>query len=629
MSHDFLIQAIVYLTAAILCVPIAKKIGMGSVLGYLTAGILIGPFVLGFVGQEGKDVMHIAEFGVVMMLFLIGLELEPEKFWKLRKVIVGMGLSQVVITSLILFLLGLLAGFTWRVSVAISLSLAMSSTAIVLQSLKEKGMMNTSAGQGAFSILLFQDISVIPILAIIPLLAVSQVTQDSSHNSHSLLENAPAWLQTLMVLGAVGLVALSGRFLIVPLLHQVAKTRLRELFTASSLLIVVAIAYLMGLVGLSPALGTFLAGVVLANSEFRHELESDLEPFKGLLLGLFFIGVGASIDFHIISENPFRILIYVLVILLIKTVVLFGIGKIFQMSLDQNLFYSLALSQVGEFAFVLFSFIGQLGILDAASNGIMMAVTAITMTLTPMILLTYEKLIQPKLVKNKEEEKEADSIEENNSVILVGFAHFGSTIGRFLRANGVNATILDNDSDRVELLRKMGFKVYFGDATRLDLLESAGAEHAKIFVSAISSPETNYAIGEMLKKHFPNLSFFVRAQDRFAAYELIDMGFTKVYRENLDTAIRVGIDILKEIGFRSYTATRSGQNFLKYDEDALIGLAKDRHDSKKYISSVREQIEQIEKLLSTDISQKANLADHAWDSDPLRTAANEMKPLNQ
>ncbi|HMV44959.1 MAG TPA: cation:proton antiporter, partial [Leptospiraceae bacterium] len=245
MSHDFLIQAIVYLTAAILCVPIAKKIGMGSVLGYLTAGILIGPFVLGFVGQEGKDVMHIAEFGVVMMLFLIGLELEPEKFWKLRKVIVGMGLSQVVITSLILFLLGLLAGFTWRVSVAISLSLAMSSTAIVLQSLKEKGMMNTSAGQGAFSILLFQDISVIPILAIIPLLAVSQVTQDSSHNSHSLLENAPAWLQTLMVLGAVGLVALSGRFLIVPLLHQVAKTRLRELFTASSLLIVVAIAYLM------------------------------------------------------------------------------------------------------------------------------------------------------------------------------------------------------------------------------------------------------------------------------------------------------------------------------------------------------------------------------------------------
>lgn len=629
MSHDFLIQAIVYLTAAILCVPIAKKIGMGSVLGYLTAGILIGPFVLGFVGQEGKDVMHIAEFGVVMMLFLIGLELEPEKFWKLRKVIVGMGLSQVVITSLILFLLGLLAGFTWRVSVAISLSLAMSSTAIVLQSLKEKGMMNTSAGQGAFSILLFQDISVIPILAIIPLLAVSQVTQDSSHNSHSLLENAPAWLQTLMVLGAVGLVALSGRFLIVPLLHQVAKTRLRELFTASSLLIVVAIAYLMGLVGLSPALGTFLAGVVLANSEFRHELESDLEPFKGLLLGLFFIGVGASIDFHIISENPFRILIFVLVILLIKTVVLFGIGKIFQMSLDQNLFYSLALSQVGEFAFVLFSFIGQLGILDAASNGIMMAVTAITMTLTPMILLTYEKLIQPKLVKNKEEEKEADSIEENNSVILVGFAHFGSTIGRFLRANGVNATILDNDSDRVELLRKMGFKVYFGDATRLDLLESAGAEHAKIFVSAISSPETNYAIGEMLKKHFPNLSFFVRAQDRFAAYELIDMGFTKVYRENLDTAIRVGIDILKEIGFRSYTATRSGQNFLKYDEDALIGLAKDRHDSKKYISSVREQIEQIEKLLSTDISQKANLADHAWDSDPLRTAANEMKPLNQ
>lgn len=626
MSNDFLIQAIVYLTGAIICVPIAKRIGMGSVLGYLIAGILIGPYVFHFVGEEGKDVMHIAEFGVVMMLFLIGLELEPQKFWKLRKVIVGMGLSQVLGTAIILFLLGLLVGFTWRISIAISLSLSMSSTAIVLQSLKEKGMMNSSAGQGAFSVLLFQDISVIPILAIIPLLAISPVVIDSSHSSHSLLENAPAWLQTLMVIGAVAVVALSGRFLIVPLLHQVAKTRLRELFTASSLLIVVAIAYLMGLVGLSPALGTFLAGVVLANSEFRHELESDLEPFKGLLLGLFFIGVGASIDFHIISENPIRILFYVVIIMIIKTGVLFSIGKLFHMSLEQNLFYSLALSQVGEFAFVLFSFIGQLGILDQSTNGIMMAVTAITMTLTPLILLTYEKFIQPKLVSVKTEEKEHDSIEEQNTVILVGFAHFGSTIGRFLRANGVNATILDNDSDRVELLRKMGFKVYFGDATRVDLLESAGAEHAKIFVSAISSSETNFQIGEILKKHFPNINFFVRAEDRNAAYEMIEMGYSKVYRENLDTALRVGVDVLKELGFRSYTATRSAQNFLKYDEEALAGLTKHRHDSKQYISSVRTQISQIEQLLSSDIEHNASIIDHAWDSEPLRNAANENNP---
>lgn len=626
MSNEFLIQAIVYLTAAIICVPIAKKIGMGSVLGYLTAGILIGPFVLKFVGQEGKDVMHIAEFGVVMMLFLIGLELEPQKFWKLRKVILGMGLSQVLGTAIILFVLGLLAGFSWRISIAISLSLAMSSTAIVLQSLKEKGMMNSSAGQGAFSVLLFQDISVIPILAIIPLLAISPIVNDSSHANHSLLENSPAWLQTLMVIGAVGLVALSGRFLIVPLLHQVAKTRLRELFTASSLLIVVAIAYVMGLVGLSPALGTFLAGVVLANSEFRHELESDLEPFKGLLLGLFFIGVGASIDFHIISENPIRILLFVLIIMIVKTVILFLIGKLFQMSLDQNLFYSIALSQVGEFAFVLFSFIGQLGILDQATNGIMMAVTAITMTLTPLMLLGYEKIIQPKLVSAKTEEKEPDSIEENNSVILVGFAHFGSTIGRFLRANGIHATILDNDSDRVELLRKMGFKVYFGDATRVDLLESAGAEHAKIFVSAISSVETNFQIGEILKKHFPNLTFFVRAEDRFGAYELIEMGFTKVYRENLDTALRVGVDILKELGYRAYTATRSAQNFLKYDEEAMVNLARYRNDSKEYISSVRAQISQIEELLSSDVQHSSSLTDHAWDSEPLRSAVNDNKP---
>jgi CPA2 family monovalent cation:H+ antiporter-2 len=380
----------------------------------------------------------------------------------------------------------------------------------------------------------------------------------------------------------------------------------------------------MQLVGLSPALGTFLAGVVLANSEFKHELESDLEPFKGLLLGLFFIAVGASINFHLIGDEPVTVMSWVLAAVLVKFLVLFSIGKFFRLHKHENLLFSMSLSQVGEFAFVLFSYIGLMGIMDKSSIDLMMAVTALTMTVTPILLLVNEKVILPGMNKNLKADQQADVVDEHNQVIIAGFSHFGSTVGRFLRANGVHATILDHDPDRVDLLRKMGFKVFYGDATRVDLLESAGAESAKIFISAIDDPDTNLTLIRTLQKHFPRLRLMIRARNRYDAYELMELQPEKVYREHIDTSIRMGVDVLRSLGVRAYSATRAGQNFLKYDEAALSKLSKMRHDIKQYIASVREEIEHQETLLRSDLNFTPNENDHAWDSEEMRQVINRM-----
>jgi CPA2 family monovalent cation:H+ antiporter-2 len=622
---NFLTQALIYLLAAVICVPVAKKLGMGSVLGYLIAGMIIGPFALGFIGKEGEDIMHFAEFGVVMMLFLIGLELEPSQFWNMRKSIVGMGSTQLILTSLSIFILMIVLGLSWPVSLAIALACAMSSTAIVLQTIKEKGLSQSSAGQAAFSVLLFQDIMVIPVLAILPLLALKPLS-DSSTIKSSLIGDLPGWMQGLSFFGAVAVIYFGGRYLFVPLLRIVARTGLREIFTASSLLLVISVAMLMQAIGLSPALGTFLAGVVLANSEYRHELESDLEPFKGLLLGLFFIGVGASINFDLIGGRPLIIFGLVSGIMSIKFIILFLTGRFFKITNDQNLLFAFALSQVGEFAFVLFSFSNQLTIINREWMDIMMAVTAITMTITPLLLMLNERIIDPRFgVKEKSEETTPDEIEEKNPVIIAGFGHFGSTIGRFLRANGIKATILDNDSDRVSLLRKMGFKVYYGDATRLDLLKSAGAGDARILIAAIDSPETNRDLISTIQKNFPGLQIMARAKSRVDAYVLLDMGIKNIYRESLHTSVKMAVDVLVKLGQRNYTATRQGQNFLKYDEDTLVEMAEHRHDMKQYVVKARETFKLQEELLSKDIGHETGENDHSWDSEIIReTLANSV-----
>ena len=618
MDTTFLLQAVIYLASAVICVPIAKRLGLSSILGYLFAGIIIGPFAFGFIGQQGQDIMHFAEFGVVMMLFLIGLELDPSKFWKMRRFIIGMGSLQVVGTTVLLFLLSsLIFDWHWEASLAISLALALSSTAIVLQTLKEKGLSNTSMGRSSFAVLLFQDIAVIPILAFLPLLAVdSMQIVNTSHTS--MMSNLPGWIQTLVVVGMLSSIYFGGRFLFVPLLKIIAKTRLQELFTASALLLVVGVSYLMQLVGLSPALGAFMAGVILANSEFKHELEGDIAPFKGLLLGLFFIGVGASINFQLIFANPIFILAYGAGLTIIKFLVLFITGKIYKKKVEQNLLFSIGLSQAGEFGFVIMSFCILLNIVpDVLANQIM-AIIAISMLSTPILMLIYEKWLADLVGTKEKTTDDSDIIDENNQVIIAGFGHFGSTVGRLLHANKIQATILDHDSDRVDSLRKLGFKVYYGDATRLELLKSAGMENAKLIIAAIDNPTINLKLIEVVRQHFPHVKIMTRARNRIDAYELIDREVKHIFRETLYSAVQMGVEALVELGHRRYTATRQGQQFIKYDEISTLNLAKKRHDKLAYMVTVKEEIDMQEEIIKMDSYSQVAATNHSWDSQHLR-----------
>jgi monovalent cation:H+ antiporter-2, CPA2 family len=620
MDQVFFSHALVYLAAAVLVVPFAKRLGMGSVLGYLIAGIIIGPYLLGFVGAEGEDIMHVAEFGVVMMLFLVGLELEPSRLWRLRSSILGLGGLQVLGTSLLLAIPGVLLGLSWNVALAIGMILSMSSTAIVLQTLGEKGLMHSSAGQNSFSVLLFQDLAIIPILAVLPLLSFHGGGQEMEVPGETgLIDHLPGWAQTLAVFGAVVAVIFIGTTLVRPLLRYVAGTRLRELFTAAALLLVVGITALMYSVGLSPALGTFLGGVVLANSEYRHELESDIEPFKGLLLGLFFIAVGASVNFGLILENPFLVLSLVASIMVLKTIVLYALARLFRMGTDQGLVFAVSLSQVGEFAFVLLSFARQQRILDENLTAMLMAIVALTMALTPLMILLNEKLIIPRVgTEELAEQIEPDRIDEKNPVIIAGFGRYGNIVGRFLKANGIGTTVLEIDSDRVELLRKLGLKVYYGDATREELLKSAGAEAAQLIVIALDSPEKCLELVETVKKHYPHLHVLVRAQDRSDAYEFMDAGVLYVYRETFDSSLRMGVDALKILGRRSYQAHQAMNIFRRHDNKALKHLATLRGDRKQYINHAREKIMELEKFIEADLQDRALDHDAGWDVESLK-----------
>lgn len=622
MSGSILFAAIVFLTGAIICVPIAKKLGLSSVLGYLLAGILIGPYILGFVGDEGQDILHFSEFGVVMMLFLIGLEIEPKRFWQMRKTIIGMGGAQVVGTMIVSYFFFASIGFDWKVSLIISMAVSLSSTAITLQTIKENGLMDTTYGASSFSILLFQDIIVIFMLAVIPLLSDSEKTaMAEDHSGHIyLLENLPLGLQALAIFLSVVIIVLAGRYFFVPMLRLVAKTRLRELLSASALLIVVALAYLMELVGLSPALGAFLGGVVLATSEFKHELESNLQPFKGLLLGLFFMAVGASINFIVIANNPLVISGLVVSIIILKAMILFLVGTIFKLKTDQRLLLTIGLAQIGEFAFVLFSFAFQLNILDRGPLDMMLVVTALSMTLTPILGIINERYILPRVGTKKIETRPLDHIAKTHNVILVGFGHFGSTIGRFLRSYGIEATILDNDSNRVDLLRKMGFEVYYGDATRIDLLESAGIAEAKILISAIDNSDNVRHLTKVVKEKYPNVKLMLRAKNRNDAYDLLNMGVEDVYRESLDTSVRMASDALNYMGFRKYTLYRQAQKFIQYDEESLRRVSDKPKTREEYIFKIREEIEQQEKQLEEDLKRGIIEYDNHWDSEQMRAA---------
>ncbi len=630
--HDqsFFFQALVYLTAAVISVPIAKRLGLGSVLGYLLAGVIIGPFVLGLIGEEGEDVMHFAEFGVVMMLFLIGLELRPSLLWKMRRSIFGLGGLQLVGTTLIIGLIALAFRQTINEALAIGLILALSSTAMILQTLVEKGQIKTSAGQASFSVLLMQDIAVIPILALLPLLA-SEIHSAVADTHHVEAVRTIAgfaivgWFKVGLILAVITGIVLVGRFLSRYIFRFIAKTGLREIFTATALLLVVAIAVVMDLVGLSPALGAFLAGVVLADNEYRHELEANIEPFKGLLLGLFFLAVGASIDFNLFIDQPGLILVLLATLILVKFVVLLLLGRAFGLRGGQGMLFSFVLAQGGEFAFVLISYSMQNQVLTQEVSGILLIVVALSMAVTPLLLLLNEKMIQPAL-EDTTNEQVADVIDDGETpVIIAGFGRFGVVVGRLLIANGFTATVLDDNPDNIRVLRKFGFKVFYGDATRSDLLHAAGCDSAKAIVIAVDDMSTALKIADHVQRDYPHLEIIGRAVSKKHAYEYLKKGITNYEHDTFSASLHVGIKTLVKLGFNPYQAHRAAKIFRYHNNAIEKELFKHYdEDEKKYLSESMRFADELEELLTTEKQQSIHEYDTAWDNTTRREEAEKV-----
>lgn len=596
-----LASALIYLLAAVIAVPIAKRLGLGSVLGYLIAGILIGPSVLKLVGDQ-TDVMHFAEFGVVMMLFLVGLELQPSRLWSLRKPILGLGGLQVILTATaISVLLWLLSDNSWPLAVALGLTVALSSTAIVLQSLTERGQLDTQAGSNAFSVLLFQDIAVIPILALFPLLATFPEVANLDSHSGNLIEGLPVWQQILVTFGAIGAIILLGRALSAPVFRFIAETRLRELFTAFALLIVVAIAFAMTSIGLSAALGTFLAGVVLADSEFRHEIEVDIEPFKGLLLGLFFITVGASIDFELLSDQLGLVIALVIGLVVVKALILLLLAYFFKMERKQALLFSLALAQGGEFAFVLASAGRQFAVFDSATSSLLTIVVAVSMLLAPLLFVAYEAYFSR--VSQNATYVDDQEIQPTCQVIIAGYGRFGQIVGRMLASHGFHLTILDHSPSQIDLVRRFGSTVFYGDASRRDLLEAAGAKQAKLLVIGVDRADKSLEIIETAKKHFPQLKILARAVDRRHAYEIIRADIDGFRRETFDSALKLGTDALLTLGVGQARAERITELFAKHDEESLYKLAEIWGDDQSYGVAIRQRLEDLQQVLAEDAAQ--------------------------
>jgi glutathione-regulated potassium-efflux system ancillary protein KefC len=604
---NLLQSAFVYLSAAVVSVPIAKRLGLGSVLGYLIAGALIGPFVLGLVGNS-EGVLHAAEFGVVIMLFLIGLELQPSLLWRLRTSILGMGGLQVAFSGAFGLGVGVMFGLSWQVALAVGLTLSLSSTAIVLQSLREKGIANTDAGRGAFSVLLFQDIAIIPMLALFPLLATLTVT--ATVGPAGPLDGLPTWMRGLAVLAAIGAIVFGGRILLRPILRWVASSNLHEIFTATALMLVVGVAVLMQTVGLSPALGAFVAGVVLADSEYRHEIETDIEPFRGLLLGLFFISVGAGIDFGLLVDQPVLILGLVALLVAIKAAVMFGVAKLFGNRTGDSALIGLGLAQGGEFAFVLFAFAQGAGVIPAAVTAPLTVVVALSMAITPLLLMAGQTLMT-RLDATKAAERAPEIEQGHYDVIIAGYGRFGQVVGRMLSANGFAVSVLDHDGDQVELLRAFGRKVNYGDATRLDLLRIAGAGEAQLLVVAIDDAEKSLELVETARKAFPNLKIVARAFDRRHAYELMSRKVDGLERETFAAGVRLGVKSLQLLGRPAYKSDRAGKIFTRYDEQLLADMFAHWTDKEaaEYQRLVRDRTALEEQLIARDMASFAGRSD--------------------
>lgn len=612
---SLLLQASIYLAAAVVAVPLAARLGLGSVLGYLAAGILIGP-VMGLVGSETEELRHVAELGVVMMLFLIGLELEPRALWAMRDKLVGLGGLQVGVSTLAIGTGALILGFAPAMALAIGMIFALSSTAIVLQTLSEKGLMQTSGGRSIFSVLLTQDIAVIPMLALLPLLAApapAAIAPDGSltrpaleHDTHaahglSLVDGLPGWQVTLITLAAVIAVILAGIYLTRPIFHFIHAARLREMYTALALLIVAGIAFLMMLVGLSPALGTFLAGVVLANSEFRHELESDLQPFKGLFLGLFFITVGAGINFPMLFRDPVGILGLTLAIIAIKGTVLFLLGRAFGLRGRAQWLFTLGLAQAGEFGFVLLGFSVQQGVLPGPDADRMLLVVALSMLITPLLFIAYD-LLSSRVAEHSDAHP-PDEIDETGPIIIAGIGRFGQIVHRLVRASGFDTVVLDHDMATIQSMRRFGVKSFFGDPTRPDLLHAAGLKSARVLVVALSDPVATSRLVRFARRERPDLHIVARARDRAHAFDLFQAGADNIVREMFDASLRAGRYVLENAGLSEWEAAESERAFYQHDREALLELAQlwdpsvAGPDNAAYVARARELDKELETTL--------------------------------
>ena len=598
---SFLLLAFLFLVAGVIAVPIATRLGLGSVLGYLIAGIAISP-LLDLLHVDVVSIQHFAEFGVVMMLFLVGLELEPRMLWTMRNKLLGLGGLQVVVTAVLVMAIAMAFGQPWSIALAIGLVFALSSTAIVLQTLSEKGLMKSDGGQSSFSVLLFQDIAVIPMLAFIPLLALPELQQltaaahgaDDGHASLSLVDRVTGWQRALLTVGAIAFVVIVGTYLIRPIFRFIAVARLRELFTATALLLVIAIALLMVVVGLSPALGVFLAGVVLANSEYRHELESNIDPFKGLLLGVFFITVGAAIEFELLQKNLGAILGMTFGLVILKAAVLYVLSRIFGISGSDRWLFSLGLAQAGEFGFVLLTFSVASSVIPSAVAEQLMLVVTLSMLLTPALFIAYEKVIAPRFVDAQE--RDADDIDEQGSVIIAGHGRFGGIVNRILLSAGFKTVVLDYQSEQLEVLRAFGVKVFFGDAMRPDLLHAAGIEEAKMLVIAIDDKASATELVRYVTENYPHVYVVVRAIDRHHVYELWSAGARDIIRETFDSSLRAGRSALEALGVHPYDAERQVRGFVINDQEQMLALASSydpdipAHENEEYVRRTREYL---------------------------------------
>ncbi len=625
-QENFFYQALVYLLAAVISVPVAKRLGFGSVLGYLLAGMIIGPFVLGLIGNEGEDVMHFAEFGVVMMLFLIGLELRPNLLWQMRRSIFGLGGLQLLISAAAIAGVAVVLGLGTGAAIAIGLMLGLSSTAIVLQTLAEKGLMQQPEGKASFSVLLFQDMAVVPILALIPLLGDRHAAGAGGEEVRRLAGmEISGWFQVLLILVVISGIVIVGRYFARTIFRIIARTGLREIFTATALLLVIAIAITMEMVGLSPALGAFVAGVVLANNEYRHELEANIEPFKGLLLGLFFISVGASIDFRLLVSIPGVVLGLLTGLIVIKFMILLGLGRIFGVRGGQNSLFAFALAQGGEFAFVLVAFSVESGVIPPEVSNVIILVVALSMAITPLLLLMNERLIYPYLFRSRNV-AEHDTIEETgNPVIIAGFGGFGMVIGRFLIANGLKATILDENPDNIQVLRKLGYSVYYGDATRQDLLEAAGAAEARILVVAVSDKMNSLKIVDLAQRKFPHLKILARSVNMDHTYELMKRGIDELVSDTFESSVTLGVKALGHLGYNPYRAHRLAQTFKAHNHKVVDELYQHhQEDEVRYLSEAKRLASELEEILRSENEEAAHDEDCAWD---VTTRREEVKQL--